>query len=103
MGDIESPWLLAGLGNPGPEYAKNRHNVGFMVADEIARRIGTRFGRHRRAVAEVGEGRLGTGADSPRLVLVKPLTYMNLCGGPIAGLARFYKVPVGRIIAIHDE
>jgi len=97
----ESPWLVVGLGNPGPEYAKHRHNVGFLVADVVARRIGARFGRHRRALAEVAEGRLGFGG--PRLVLGKPLTYMNLSGGPVAGLAQFYKVPVERIVAIHDE
>jgi peptidyl-tRNA hydrolase, PTH1 family len=98
---VDAPWLVVGLGNPGPEYAKNRHNVGFMVADELARRISARFGRARRAVAEVAEGRLGYGG--PRFVLVKPLTYMNLSGGPVAGLAQFYKAPVGRIIAVHDE
>src|SRR5438876_4777606 len=97
----ESPWLVVGLGNPGPEYAKHRHNVGFLVADVLARRIGARFSRHRRALAEVAEGRLGFGG--PRLVLGKPLTYMNLSGGPVAGLAQFYKVPVERIVAIHDE
>jgi PTH1 family peptidyl-tRNA hydrolase len=96
-----APWLVAGLGNPGPEYAKNRHNVGFLIAGVLASRIGARFGRHRRAVAEVAEGRLGVGG--PRLVLVKPMTYMNLSGGPIAGLAQFYKVPIGQIIAVHDE
>jgi PTH1 family peptidyl-tRNA hydrolase len=99
----QSPWLVVGLGNPGPEYAKNRHNVGFAVADELAARTGARFGRHRRAVAEVAEARLGTGYDAPRLVLAKPMTYMNLSGGPVAGLVRFYKVPVERIIVIYDE
>ena len=101
MTTVDAPWLVVGLGNPGPEYAKNRHNVGFMIADEVARRFGVRFGRARRAVAEVAEGRLGYGG--PRLVLVKPLTYMNLSGGPVAGLAQFYKVPLGQIIAVHDE
>jgi PTH1 family peptidyl-tRNA hydrolase len=96
-------WLVAGLGNPGREYEHNRHNVGFMVADLIARRTGSRFGRHRRAMAEVAEARLGVGIDAPALVLVKPLTYMNLSGGPVASLASFYKVPADRVIAIHDE
>ena len=97
------PWLVVGLGNPGPEYAGNRHNVGFMVVDLLARRIGARFGRHRKAVAEVAEGRLGVGVDAPRLVLAKPMTYMNLSGGPAAALRQFYKVSVGRIVAVHDE
>ena len=101
MTTVDAPWLVVGLGNPGPEYAKNRHNVGFMIADVLAGRVGARFGRARRAVAEVAEARLGYGG--PRLVLVKPMTYMNLSGGPVAGLAQFYKVPVGQIIAIHDE
>jgi PTH1 family peptidyl-tRNA hydrolase len=100
---VTEPWLVVGLGNPGAEYAKNRHNVGFMVADLLAGRIGARFGRHRKASAEVAEGRLGVGAEAPRLVLAKPLTYMNLSGGPVSALAQFYKVPVGQIVAVHDE
>jgi PTH1 family peptidyl-tRNA hydrolase len=98
-----APWLIVGLGNPGPRYANNRHNVGFMVADLLAKRVGAAFGRHRKAVAEVAEARLGVGAGAPRLVLAKPLTYMNLSGGPVAGLAQFYKVPPEQIVAVHDE
>ncbi|GAB2925819.1 aminoacyl-tRNA hydrolase [Micromonospora polyrhachis] len=101
MTDEAQPWLVVGLGNPGKEYARNRHNVGFMVVDLLAGRIGARFGRHRRAVAEVAEGRLGLGG--PRLVLAKPLTYMNLSGGPVAALAQFFKVPPAQVIAVHDE
>jgi PTH1 family peptidyl-tRNA hydrolase len=96
-------WLVAGLGNPGREYEQNRHNVGFMVADLLARRAGARLSRHRRAVADAAECRLGVGADAPALVLVKPLTYMNLSGGPVAALAAFYKVPPAQVIAVHDE
>ncbi len=95
------PWLVVGLGNPGRQYAGNRHNVGFLVADLLAGRLGARFSRHRRAMAEVAEGRLGLGGR--RLVLVKPLTYMNLSGAAAAGLAQFYKVPPARVVAIHDE
>ncbi|MFY1689793.1 aminoacyl-tRNA hydrolase [Plantactinospora sp. WMMB782] len=101
MAEELGPWLLVGLGNPGKEYARHRHNVGFMVADLLAERIGARFGRHRRAVAEVAEGRLGFGG--PKLVLAKPLTYMNLSGGPVTALAQFYKVPVDQVVAVHDE
>jgi PTH1 family peptidyl-tRNA hydrolase len=98
---VDEPWLVIGLGNPGREYARHRHNVGFLVVDLLAGRIGAKFGRHRKAVAEAAEGRLGLGG--PRLVLAKPLTYMNLAGGAAAGLANFYKVPVEQIIAVHDE
>ncbi|MEH1026838.1 aminoacyl-tRNA hydrolase [Micromonospora profundi] len=101
MTDEAGPWLVVGLGNPGREYAGNRHNVGFMVADLLAGRVGARFGRHKRAVAEVAEGRLGFGG--PKLVLAKPLTYMNLSGGPVAALSQFYKVPPAQVIAVHDE
>jgi len=96
-------WLVAGLGNPGREYANNRHNVGFAVVDLLADRTRVRFGRHRRAVADVAEARLGVGIDAPAVVLAKPMTYMNLSGGPVAALAAFYKIPPERIIAVHDE
>ncbi|MEU8005836.1 aminoacyl-tRNA hydrolase [Catellatospora sp. NPDC049111] len=103
MMEQAAPWLIVGLGNPGPQYAGNRHNVGFFIADLLAERTGVKFGRHRKAVADVAEARLGYGVDAPRLVLVKPLTYMNLSGGPAAALSQFYKVPVEQIIAVHDE
>ena len=88
-------WLVVGLGNPGREYERNRHNVGFRGRRPARRPTGARFGRHRRAIAEVAEARLGLGVDARQLVLVKPMTYMNLSGGPVAGLASFYKVPAG--------
>jgi peptidyl-tRNA hydrolase, PTH1 family len=97
----DEAWLVAGLGNPGKEYAGNRHNVGFRVVDLLASRIGARFGRSKRAHAEVAEGRLGFGG--PRLVLVKPLTYMNLSGAAVASLAQFFKVPLDNVLAVHDE
>jgi PTH1 family peptidyl-tRNA hydrolase len=98
---VAQRWLVAGLGNPGRQYAGNRHNVGFMVADLLAQRMGARFSRHKRVVAEVAEGRLGYGG--PPLVIVKPMTYMNLSGGPVSGLSHFYKIPAERIIAVYDE
>ncbi|MFH8403621.1 aminoacyl-tRNA hydrolase [Streptomyces sp. NPDC018019] len=101
--DAEGPWLVAGLGNPGPEYAANRHNVGFMVADLLAERMRGRFKAHK-ARAQVVEGRIGPpGPGSRRVVVAKPMTYMNLSGGPVTALRDFYKVPVGNIIAVHDE
>ncbi|MBB5120089.1 peptidyl-tRNA hydrolase [Streptomyces eurocidicus] len=103
MTDDSSPWLIVGLGNPGPEYAGNRHNVGFMVADLLAERLGAKFKAHK-ARAQVVEGRLGApGPSSRRVVVAKPASFMNLSGGPTAALRDFYKVPVERIVAVHDE
>ncbi|MEV5335857.1 aminoacyl-tRNA hydrolase [Streptomyces werraensis] len=102
--DAAGPWLIAGLGNPGPGYAMNRHNVGFMVADLLAERMGGRFKRAAKAQAQVVEGRVGPpGPGSRRVVLVKPMSYMNLSGGPVNALREFYKVPSQRVVAIHDE
>jgi PTH1 family peptidyl-tRNA hydrolase len=100
-GDPGEQWLVMGLGNPGPQYAGNRHNVGFLVADLLAARLGVRLRRHRRAVAEVAEGRWGYAG--PRVVLAKPMTYMNLSGGPTTALSRFYKIPPERILVVYDE
>ncbi|MEU4210262.1 aminoacyl-tRNA hydrolase [Streptomyces sp. NPDC026206] len=103
MTDDSSPWLIVGLGNPGPEYAGNRHNVGFMVADLLAERMRAKFKAHK-ARAQVVEGRLGApGPSGRRVVVAKPMSFMNLSGGPTAALRDFYKVPVERIVAVHDE
>ncbi|GAB3538223.1 aminoacyl-tRNA hydrolase [Arthrobacter tecti] len=96
----DNTWLVAGLGNPGPGYSGNRHNVGQMVLDVLGGRLGGRFGTSK-ARAVVLEGRLGIGG--PRLVLAKPLTYMNLTGGPVSALSRFYGIVPANIIAVHDE
>ncbi|MEU8539878.1 aminoacyl-tRNA hydrolase [Streptomyces sp. NPDC048717] len=102
--DANAPWLIVGLGNPGPEYTGNRHNVGFMVADLLAGRIGGSFKRAQKAQAQVLEGRIGPmGPGSRRVVLVKPMSFMNLSGGPVTALRDFYKVPTARVVAIHDE
>ncbi|CAL9438320.1 aminoacyl-tRNA hydrolase [Streptomyces sp. enrichment culture] len=102
--DASAPWLIAGLGNPGPDYAGNRHNVGFMVVDLLAERIGGSFKRHGKAQAQVVEGRIGPpGPAGRRVVLAKPMSYMNLSGGPVTALRDFYKVPTGNIVAVHDE
>ncbi|MGN6404842.1 aminoacyl-tRNA hydrolase [Sinomonas sp.] len=93
-------WLIVGLGNPGPKYSGNRHNVGQMVLDELAGRIGGSFSSHR-SRAMVLEGRLGIGG--PRVVLAKPLTYMNESGGPTSGAAKFYGVAPDHVVAVHDE
>lgn len=99
----EGPWLVVGLGNPGPQYAGNRHNVGYMVVDLLAERVGGRFTGHR-SRAQVLEARFGApGAGGPRVVLAKPLSFMNLSGGPTAALSTFYKVPLSRLVVVHDE
>src|SRR5688500_8037139 len=96
--DASAPWLIAGLGNPGPEYAMNRHNVGFMVADLLAQRVGGKFKRAAKAQAQVVEGRIGApGPASRRVILVKPMSYMNVSGGPVTALRDFYKVPTEHI------
>lgn len=93
------PALVVGLGNPGPEYAETRHNVGFRVVELLATRAGCgRFSRHR-THADVVEGRLA----GRRVVLAKPRAYMNVSGGPVAGLARYFSVPVGDVVVVHDD
>jgi PTH1 family peptidyl-tRNA hydrolase len=91
-------WLIVGLGNPGPGYAGNRHNAGFMVADVLAGRMQARFKRDR-SRADVVTGVL---VGVP-VTVGKPLTFMNLSGGPVAALRSFYKVPPERIVIVHDE
>jgi peptidyl-tRNA hydrolase, PTH1 family len=91
-------WIIAGLGNPGPEYANTRHNAGQMVLALLAERIGAKFKAHR-SRCDIAEGRLG---NQP-VTLARPLSYMNLSGQPIASLATFYKVPPERLVVIHDE
>ncbi|MCA9513758.1 MAG: aminoacyl-tRNA hydrolase [Myxococcales bacterium] len=90
-------WLVVGLGNPEPKYAKNRHNVGFMVASELARRMGEGFTS--KFKGELARGRLGP----QDLLVLKPMTYMNLSGVSVASAATFYKVPLEQIVVIHDE
>lgn len=97
----DSSTLVVGLGNPGPKYAANRHNVGFMVADVLARRVGGRFAVSRKARAEVCEARLGVGG--PRVVIVKPLTFMNLSGSSVGPLAQYFGIAPESVIAVHDE
>lgn len=94
-------WLVVGLGNPGPAYAGNRHNVGYRVVDELAARMGGTLRAHKSGRAEVLEGRLSAGG--PRVVLGRGRCYMNESGGPTATLSSYYKVPVERVVAVHDE
>lgn len=92
-------WLVVGLGNPGPSYAKTRHNVGQMVADELVARVGGRWKQHKQAKAEVVEARI----SGIRAVLAKPRSYMNESGGPVSGLLKFFKVEPASLVVIHDE
>jgi len=95
-------YLVVGLGNPGARYAANRHNLGQIVLDMVAARAGASFKRHPRAQAAVAEVRFGPLPGVPA-VLAKPATYMNLSGGPVATLARYYQIPPERIVAVHDD
>ncbi|MDE0545803.1 aminoacyl-tRNA hydrolase [Microbacterium sp. C7(2022)] len=93
-------WLIVGLGNPGPRYEMTRHNVGHLVIDELAARRSESFRAHK-ANARVVETWLRPGGD--KLVLAKPQTFMNVSGGPAAGLAKFYGIAPERVVVVHDE
>jgi PTH1 family peptidyl-tRNA hydrolase len=107
--DLMTPWLIVGLGNPGPSYLSHRHNIGALVVDELAGRTSASLRTHkaRAAVAEirlpVPAGATATAGPGSRAVIARPLSYMNESGGPVAGLLSFYKIPVENLIVIHDE
>lgn len=96
---MAEPLLVVGLGNPGPRYETTRHNLGFLVADILADRIGSGFKVHKRSGAEVATGRLGGRA----VVLAKPRVYMNESGRQVGPLANFYSIDAADVVAIHDE
>jgi PTH1 family peptidyl-tRNA hydrolase len=90
--------LFAGLGNPGPRYAGNRHNIGFLAVDEIHRRH--RFGPWRRRFhGETAEGQIG----GERILLLKPMTFMNESGRAVAEAQNFFKIALGDVVVFHDE
>ncbi len=92
------PFLIAGLGNPGPEYRQNRHNVGFMVADALAEAANIPLRRVEfRAI--VGKGEFA----GERIVLAKPQTYMNDSGQAVGSLVQFYKIPLDQVLIVHDD
>lgn len=100
MSPVPGPALVVGLGNPGPEYEGTRHNVGTRVAALLATRAGAgRFSAHKRSNADIAQGRL---AGRPVTVAV-PRTYMNLSGGPVAGLVQYFSIPPTEVIVVHDE
>jgi PTH1 family peptidyl-tRNA hydrolase len=94
-------WLVVGLGNPGTEYAGTRHNVGYLVVDELAQRLGGRLRRHKSNRADVLEGRLRLGG--PSVVLGRARAYMNESGGPVKALTTFYRVRPDHLVVVHDE
>jgi PTH1 family peptidyl-tRNA hydrolase len=97
-------WLVVGLGNPGPAFAAQRHNIGYRVAEELARRMGVRFRVARGIRAEVVEGRVGQpAADAPRLIVAKSRTFMNETGWAVTRLLSYYKLQPAQMIAVHDE
>ncbi len=104
MGTDET-WLVVGLGNPGPRYAGNRHNVGAMVAEELVSRAGARLTSHkaRAAAATIRVGMLPGGVPGPRAVVAVPSSYMNESGGPVKALLKFFSVEPQRLVVIHDE
>ena len=93
-------WLVVGLGNPGPRYERTRHNVGQLVLDELADRRDAPFRAHR-PHARVAETWLRPGGA--KLILAKPNSFMNVSGGPVSQLARFYRTEPDRIVVVHDE
>jgi len=101
----EGAWLVVGLGNPGPAYAGNRHNVGQMVLDELAARTGSSWRSHRSnsVAAEARLGLLPGGAPGPRVLLAKPSSYMNVSGGPVAGLVRYFSIDPEQVLVVHDD
>lgn len=100
MGSVtSSPFLVVGLGNPGPKYSGTRHNIGFDVADELARELLTSFSVHRKTNTDVAEARRG----ETKVIVAKPRSFMNLSGGPIKALAQYFNVPHDHIIVVHDE
>ncbi|MDP1876533.1 MAG: aminoacyl-tRNA hydrolase [Actinomycetota bacterium] len=98
---MSAPWLVVGLGNPGPEYAATRHNVGFLVVDALAEAHRIRLARHKRAHAQAGEGRFVI--PGPHVVLAEPMSFMNESGGPVKALMAFYDVAPAQLIVVHDE
>ncbi len=104
-----TPWLIVGLGNPGPAYSGHRHNIGAKVVDELAARAGANLRSHKaRAVASevrmaIPSGGASAGVPGPRAIIATPLTFMNESGGPVAGLLSFYKVAVENLIVVHDD
>lgn len=102
MSTAPQRWIVVGLGNPGQEYLKTRHNIGAMAVDALAKKFNSSFSLHKR-VNSVAEFRIQKQDLQTQLLLAKPLSYMNNLGGPVKSLRDFYSVENSRIIALHDE
>ncbi|MCK5053406.1 MAG: aminoacyl-tRNA hydrolase [Anaerolineales bacterium] len=98
MSEHQGPYLLAGLGNPGREFRRNRHNIGFLLIDHLAHRWGLTISRMQ-SEALIADGRV----DGEKIYLVKPQTFMNLVGRSVASLARYYRIPPSNLIVIYDD
>ncbi|MBA2324089.1 MAG: aminoacyl-tRNA hydrolase [Pseudonocardiales bacterium] len=98
---VVGPGLVVGLGNPGPKYFDTRHNVGFAVVERLAERAGERFRAHKGSgnTADMAEARL----DGRRVVLAKPRSYVNLSGGPVAGMLRWFGLAATELVVVHDD
>ena len=95
-------WLVAGLGNPGDQYAATRHNVGQMVIDQLVKRHSIKLASHK-SRTHIAAYKLGVGIDAHQIILAKSHSYMNETGGPIKALANFYSIQPENIIVLHDE
>jgi PTH1 family peptidyl-tRNA hydrolase len=95
-------WVIVGIGNPGPTYAGTRHNVGYLVADELVDRMGGSWKAHKSGRALVVEGRLA-GQPGIRAVIGRARSYMNESGGPVSTLMSYYKAPLDRLVIVQDE
>lgn len=96
--------LVVGLGNPGPEYAQTRHNIGQMVADELASRHSASFSSVKRTNSQAANIRVGgVGPAGVAVIVAKPMSYMNLSGGPVGALAKYYDIAPADVVVIHDE
>lgn len=97
---MTATWLVVGLGNPGPDYAGHRHNVGHMAVAQLASNLGASFSSHK-SQALVAQARIGF--DGPKLIIAQPTTFMNLSGGPVANLLKYFRLTPSHLIVVHDE
>jgi PTH1 family peptidyl-tRNA hydrolase len=106
---MTTTWLVVGLGNPGPDYATHRHNIGYLVVDELAKRAGASFSKMRLMPLETAQTRInaagigGVGADADKVILLKSRTFMNESGRAVGKAAKYFGLSPEQIVVIHDE